>query len=176
MEEIADSQNISIKADYRRKNNDRNYNNKHYLWNIDCFKHYQRSKEEMRRFGNKYHNSKCIVDGIVFDSRKEARRYQELILLQRAKEISDLQRQVEFTLIPTQREASTETYKKGEKKGQPKEGKVIERECKYIADFVYIDNRTGERVVEDTKGFRTKEYLIKRKLMLYLFGVRIHEI
>lgn len=53
---------------------------------------------------------------------------------------------------------------------------LLERSVKYIADFVYTDKATGQTVVEDTKGVRTKEYIIKRKLMLYLHGIRIKEI
>lgn len=118
----------------------------------------------------KYRNQKTTIDGIVFDSRKEAHRYVELTILQKAGEIRDLRRQVKFVLIPAQREAPDPKAKK------PVLGKVIERECAYIADFVYEDARTGTTVVEDTKGLRTKEYIIKRKLMLYTFGIRIREV
>lgn len=107
---------------------------------------------------NKYGNRKVIHDGIEFDSVKEARRYCELKLMQRAGVISDLQLQVSFELIPTQRI----------------DGKVVERAVNYIADFVY--KQDGVQVVEDTKGMRTKEYIIKRKLMLYIHGIRIKEI
>ncbi len=109
---------------------------------------------------SKYHNKKVIIDGIKFDSKKEANRYQELKLMQRAGIISDLQRQVKYVLIPSQ---------KGD------DGRVIERPCTYIADFVYIDEN-GKKVVEDTKGYRTSDYKIKRKLMLYIHGVKINEI
>lgn len=108
----------------------------------------------------KYHNSKITVDGRRFDSKKEARRYQELKFLERANMISDLQCQVKFVLIPSQRDPNTK--------------RVIERECAYIADFVYTQN--GEKVVEDTKGFKTKDYIIKRKLMLYVHGIRVKEV
>lgn len=118
---------------------------------------------------NKYRNTKTIVDGIEFDSRKEAARYKELKLLEAAGEISNLERQVKFVLIPTQREPDFVGVRGGIKKG-----KVIEKECSYLADFVYI--RDGEVIVEDTKGIRTKDYIIKRKLMLYLSGIRIQEI
>lgn len=100
------------------------------------------------------------IDGETFDSKREARRYQELKLLERAKEIVELQRQVKYLLIPSQRI----------------DGKVVERECAYIADFVYHDAHTGELVVEDTKGVRTKDYIIKRKLMLSIYNIRIKEI
>ena len=119
--------------------------------------------------GQKYGNRKTEVDGIEFDSRKEAARYLELALLQRAGEIKNLRRQVKFILIPAQHEAPDPAAKK------PKPGKLIERECAYFADFVYED-REGTTVVEDTKGLRTKEYIIKRKLMLERFGIRIREV
>lgn len=118
---------------------------------------------------NKYKNTKVVVDGITFDSKKEAARYKELKLLEAAGEISNLERQVKFVLIPTQREPDFVGVRGGIKKG-----KVIEKECSYLADFVYI--RDGEVIVEDTKGIRTKDYIIKRKLMLYLLGIRIQEI
>lgn len=108
----------------------------------------------------KYHNKKAEIDGIIFDSRKEARRYTELSLLERAGEITGLERQVKFTLIPKQKNKS---------------GKVIERECCYIADFVYR-TKDGATVVEDTKGLKTRDYIIKRKLMLYLKGIRVQEV
>ena len=124
----------------------------------------------MRRYNqSKYRNTKTIVDGIEFDSRKEAARYKELKLLEAAGEISNLEMQVKFVLIPTQREPDFVGVRGGIKKG-----KVIEKECSYLADFVYI--RDGEVIVEDTKGIRTKDYIIKRKLMLYLLGIRIQEI
>lgn len=123
---------------------------------------------------NKYGSKKIEVDGIIFDSKKEAKRYQELLLLEKAGAIQDLQRQIKFILIPAQREFTNEIYTKGRKKGCFKQGKLLERECAYIADFLYIEN--GKRIVEDTKGFRTKDYIIKRKLMLYMYGIRIKEI
>lgn len=109
----------------------------------------------MRKYGNK----KTEVDGITFDSVREARRWQELKLLERAGEIKDLARQVPYVLIPSQKDEN---------------GKTIEREVKYIADFVYEEN--GKTVVEDTKGFRTKDYILKRKLLLYNYGLRIKEV
>lgn len=106
----------------------------------------------------KYGNRKITRDGITFDSLKECNRYCELKLMQRAGVISDLQLQVSFELIPAQRIG----------------GKVVERAANYIADFVYQQN--GETVVEDTKGFRTKDYILKRKLMLWRYGIRIREV
>lgn len=122
----------------------------------------------------KYNNKKIEVDGMTFDSKKEANRYKELSLLQKAGEISGLQTQVRYVLIPAQREVSDEVYTKGENKGKYKPGKLLERECTYVADFVYY--KDGKVIVEDTKGFRTKEYIIKRKLMLYVHHIQIKEI
>ena len=118
---------------------------------------------------NKYHSKKVAVNGIEFDSKKEAKRYQELLLLERAGAISDLKRQVEYVLIPAQREPDTYGVRGGLIKG-----KVIEQAVKYKADFVYNEN--GQAVVEDTKGFRTKDYILKRKMMLYFHGIRIREV
>lgn len=120
----------------------------------------------MRKYGNK----KALYGGAVYDSRKEARRAAELSLLEKAGEITDLQAQVKFVLIPSQREPDTVG-----KRGGIIKGKVIEKECAYYADFVYKDKQ-GRRIVEDTKGFRTKDYIIKRKLMLYVHGIKIKEI
>lgn len=125
---------------------------------------------------NKYGNKKVIFDGEVFDSKREALRYQELKLLERCGGISDLRRQVTYELIPVQREKSTRVYSKGRKKGQPIEGKVIEKAVTYKADFVYKDNLTDKDVVEDAKGMRTKDYIIKRKLMLYIHGIKVQEV
>ena len=123
---------------------------------------------------NKYHNKKINVNGITYDSKKEYRRHQELSLLERVGTIQDLRRQVKFILIPAQREPSTEIYQKGAKKGCLKPGKLVERECSYIADFVYKED--GKTVVEDTKGVRTKEYILKRKMMLHFYGIKIKEV
>lgn len=125
-----------------------------------------------RRFKkNKYNNRKIIYEDKVFDSRKEASRYRDLKMMEAAGLIKDLRQQVKFELIPTQREPDTIGPKGGVKKG-----KVIEKECSYYADFVYYDNELQQQIVEDTKGVRTKEYIIKRKLMLYIHGVKIKEI
>lgn len=123
---------------------------------------------------SKYGSRKQTVSGITFDSRKEARRFQELRLLEQAGQISDLRLQVKFQLIPPQRAPSFEVYKSGPNKGRRKPGKLLEKECSYIADFVYIKN--GETVVEDSKGFKTDVYIIKRKLMLERYGIQIKEV
>lgn len=117
----------------------------------------------------KYGNKKVIVDGITFDSKREARRYSQLKLLERAGQIKDLELQKEYILIPAQREPDTIGSRGGIKKG-----KVIEHAVKYKADFCYTEN--GVLVVEDTKGMRTKDYIIKRKLLLYVHGIKIKEI
>lgn len=94
-----------------------------------------------------------------YDSRREHDRAMQLRLWLRAGLISDLREQVKFVLIPTQRD---------------KDGSLLERECSYRADFVYT--RDGQTVVEDTKGVRTPEYIIKRKLMLHVHGISISEV
>ena len=118
---------------------------------------------------NKYRNKKVTQNGITYDSRKEAQRHAVLKMLECAGKIQDLQTQVKFVLIPAQYEFDTIGVRGGVKRG-----KLLEREVSYIADFVYTEN--GNRVVEDTKGFKTPEYIIKRKLMLYLHGIRIKEV
>ena len=118
---------------------------------------------------SKYRSKKIrLPDGVVFDSQKEYARWCELKLLARAGKIKDLQRQVKFVLIPAQYEPDTIG-----KRGGVKRGKLIEREISYVADFCYIEN--GNPVVEDSKGFRTPEYKMKRKMMLYFHGIRIKE-
>lgn len=120
---------------------------------------------------NKYKNHKVEIDGEIFDSRKEARRWQELRLAERADAIRDLQRQVKYIVVPAQREPD----QRGPRGGVIK-GKTIERPVYYIADFVYYDVNANEIIVEDTKGMRTPEYIIKRKLMLLVHGIKIREV
>ena len=105
---------------------------------------------------SKYGSIKTVTsDGIKHDSRKEANRWCELKLLERAGKITNLQRQVKFELIPKQ---------------------DLERACSYVADFVYYDVDANKMVVEDTKGVKTEVYKIKKKLMLYIHGIKIREI
>lgn len=118
---------------------------------------------------NKYHNQKYSADGEVFDSKREYQRWQELKLLEKAGEITELRRQVPYEILPDQREPD----KIGPRGGR-KPGRIIERKALYIADFVYKD-RTGREVVEDCKGMRTKDYILKRKLLLFRFGIQILE-
>lgn len=107
---------------------------------------------------SKYHARKTVVDGITFDSRREAKRYGELKLLERAGVIRDLKRQVRYELIPA--------FNVGGKHYRP---------TSYVADFVYTDTATGAEVVEDCKGYRTDVYRLKAKLFAHKFGVAILE-
>lgn len=105
---------------------------------------------------SKYGNRKVTVDGVTFDSVKEASRFQELRMLERAGEITGLVRQVRIELIP-----KTKLY----------------RACYYVCDYAYFDKREGKTIYEDVKGgnFRTKEYLLKRKLLYWRDGIEIKE-
>jgi len=123
---------------------------------VEQFRKLTGGKSSGASAANKYHAKK--VGGHA--SKKEHNRAGQLKLMQIAGEISDLREQVSFDLIPAQRD---------------KAGNLIERGCRYIADFVY-KTKVGDTVVEDTKGVRTKEYIIKRKLMLSVHGIRIKEI
>lgn len=105
---------------------------------------------------SKYNNKKIRVGEEVFDSKREYNRWCELRLLERSDIIRDLQRQVKFRLIDSQ-----------------KTPERTERPCDYIADFVYYEN--GKRIVEDCKGMRTDVYKIKRKLMLEKYNISIRE-
>lgn len=117
--------------------------------------------------GNKLNAVKTTLDSIEFASKDEAKRYAELKMLQAAGEISDLQMQVKYVLIPSQRGDN---------------GKVIEKECSYIADFVYFDTRANKTIVEDVKGYTNPasatyaKFVIKRKLMLYIHSIRVTEV
>ena len=125
---------------------------------------------------NKYGNRKTMTpDGIVHDSKKEAQRWMELLLMQRGGLISNLRRQVEFELIPAQ----YETYERYGKNGQRlKDGtRLVERAAIYTADFVYTDEN-GVRVIEDTKSqaTRTEAYILRRKLMYARYKIKIREV
>ncbi|MBO6093409.1 MAG: DUF1064 domain-containing protein [Oscillospiraceae bacterium] len=113
----------------------------------------------MRR-GSKYGNRKISTPDGTFDSEREYRRWRELQLLEMAGEIGALRRQVPFQLLPAQYDRGT--------------GKLLERSVSYVADFVYQTD--GFTVVEDAKGFRTPEYILKRKLMLYIHGLKVQEV
>lgn len=115
---------------------------------------------------------------MIFGSKKEARRYGILKAMEKEGKIKDLQMQVPYELIPQQREESTEVYTKGKHKGEPKPGRVLERKCSYVADFVYI--KDGKTVVEDVKGYKIggayAVFCLKRKLMLYRYGIQVVEV
>lgn len=121
-------------------------------------------------------NKKVTLDGIEFDSKREAYRYAELKMLEKAGKIRDLRLQVPFELIPVQREPDITGPRGGVTKG-----KCIERSLTYVADFVYV-NDVGDTVVEDSKGYRDtdaamyKVFVIKRKLMLWVHGIRVKEV
>lgn len=117
----------------------------------------QTATQNMKK--RKYGNSKVTVGGIRFDSKREAERWQELHLMEKAGRIAELQRQVKFVLVPSQRGT---------------DGKVIEKQITYIADFVY--RKDGRTIVEDSKGYRTEVYNLKKKLMLYFHKIRIQEV
>ncbi|MCS0314074.1 DUF1064 domain-containing protein [Vibrio antiquarius] len=99
---------------------------------------------------SKYRAKKVEIDGITFDSGHEGARYRDLKVLERVGEIENLRLQVAYPLEIN--------------------GVLI---CKYYADFVYV--KDGEEVVEDVKGFRTKEYNLKKKMMKAIYGIDIFE-
>lgn len=101
----------------------------------------------------KYGNKKTVVDGVTFSSKREAARYGVLKLLERNGEIGALELQPPYRLEVN--------------------GTLV---CKYVADFRYVDLRTGETVVEDAKGFKTREYNIKKKLVKAVHGIEIREV
>jgi hypothetical protein len=108
---------------------------------------------------SKFKNQKVTIDGHKFDSKAEARRYEELKTLAQTQKIVDLRLQVPFELIPSQRI----------------DGRCVERACKFVADFTYLE--AGGLVVEDVKSpiTITPVYIVKRKLMLQKYGIRIRE-
>lgn len=128
---------------------------------------------------SKYNNSKVQTpDGEMFDSVKEYKRCLQLRTLQRAGKISELQRQVKFELIPAQYEIIERYGKTGRRLKD--ERKMLEQATYYVADFVYKD-KDGKTVVEDVKGWNTSKsaayslFVVKRKLMLYRYGIKILE-
>lgn len=126
---------------------------------------------------SKYKAKKYTVDGIEFDSKKEANRYLVLKSQQRQGIIRDLQMQVQFVLIPAQYEEKIEYTPKQRKEKRVR--KLVEQKVSYVADFVYT-NSTGEVVVEDVKGYRKSTaysvFVIKRKLMLERHGIKVVEV
>ena len=103
---------------------------------------------------SKYRAKKTVVDGITFASKKEAKRYQELKLLQKVGKIKELELQPKFPMVIN-----------------------CAKICTYIADFRYYDNDLKDYVVEDVKGFRTQVYSLKKRLLLALYpGVNFREL
>lgn len=103
--------------------------------------------------GNKYGAVRTEVDGVTFDSKAEAKRWQELRWLEDAGEIRDLVRQQRYDLVVNGVKVTT-----------------------YVADFVYFDHATNRRVVEDTKGVKTAVYRLKKQLMKAIYGITISEV
>lgn len=139
-------------------------------WSANWCGNYPYNKKKSKYGANKVEIKTSDGGALKFDSKKEAKRYIELRYMEQAGEISDLQLQVKYVLIPAQREPD----KVGARGGVIK-GKVIERECAYIADFTYFDKH-GIFHVEDAKGMKTEVYKIKKKLMLYIHKIKIEEV
>lgn len=102
---------------------------------------------------NKYRAIRTTVDGLKFDSKREAERYMALRQLLRIGEISDLRLQVKFPITVNNQKI-----------------------CTYIADFTYKDSATGDFVVEDSKGMKTRTYVLKKKLVKAVYGIEIREV
>ena len=109
---------------------------------------------------SKYGNKQAVAsDGRIFPSKRECKRYEDLLLLVRMKKIWKLECQVKYVLIPKQKV-----------KG------FTERPVTYTADFQYVDRETGETHVEDSKGMKTQQYVIRRKLMLWFHEIHVEEV
>ena len=108
---------------------------------------------------SKYHSKKTVVAGITFASKKEANRYTELLQMEKAGLIKDIETQKKFLLL--------DSFKKN--------GKTY-RQLSYYADFVYFDIYSKKTIVEDVKGVRTEVYKIKKKLFEYKYPLTITEI
>lgn len=125
--------------------------------------------QKLLKKGNKYNAVKTPCShGHMHDSVKEAGRCDELHLLLQLGKIADLEFQKPYLIIPAlyTEIASNEVYVSGKKKGQRKiKRKCLERAVYYKADFVYYDKELDKTVIEDSKGKRTKDYILKRKLM-----------
>lgn len=119
-------------------------------WSEEEYKELLKSKKKKKK--SKYKAVKTKVNGIKFDSKKEARRYKELKILEKADEIKSLELQPRFLL--------QEKFKYN--------GKTV-RKIEYVADFRYIDEK-GNTVVEDVKGMKTEVYKIKKKIFLKIYG------
>lgn len=134
------------------------------MTNREYLEYHVKARQKAQKKDSKYHAEKAlrIIDGqkVWFDSKHEAERWDELRVWEIVGKIQQLQRQVKFSLIPNQKDEN---------------GKIIERGVSYVADFAYLDSN-GDYIVEDAKGMRTKEYILKRKLMLYIHKIRIREV
>lgn len=123
----------------------------------DLNRHLLEEKPAKKSKRAKFNNEKVEYDGEMFDSRKEYKRWRELLLLQKAGVITQLRRQIKFELIKPSK---------------------TERACNYVADHVYMDCATGEKIVEDVKSEATRKlstYIMKRKLMKEVHGITIRE-
>ncbi len=122
--------------------------------------------------GNKYHNSKTEVDGIVFDSKKEARYYLYLKQLEKDGKITNLRRQVPYVLVPAVWRDEVVHLKTKDKVVR----KQVQRAITYVADFVYTDLADNDLKVVDVKGLRLKDYILKKKMMLAFHGISVIEV
>ena len=138
----------------------------------------------MIRKRNKLGNKNIIISGEKYDSQAEATRHGQLKILERIGQITELERQKRFELIPAYYEyiETGEYFKRGPNKGKLKTKRIlIEHAVDYVADFVYRD-KSGSLVVEDVKGYRDAssapyaKFVIKRKLLLHKYGIKIKEI
>jgi hypothetical protein len=122
-----------------------------------------KGKSDMEDFPMEHRNrsKKFEWNGETFTSKKEFDRYQELLCLQRAGNIRNLERRVELPLLPSQRDEN---------------GYVIERAVAFVVDFTYFDIEQDRTIFEDAKEYRSKEYILKRKMMLYLNHIVVHEV
>ena len=132
---------------------DRKYNSAHAVCKSCPIKCRAKKNKPMSK-PSKYGNKKVEYDGIKFDSKRECQRYQQLKLMLKAGEISGLELQKKFELTPKNNRF---------------------RAMHYVADFVYLD-KNKNLIVEDSKGFRTKEYKLKQKLMFHVHGIEIIEV
>mgnify|MGYP003297103902 CR=1 FL=1 len=122
---------------------------------------------------SKYHSKKVETEDGLFDSHREKRRWYILKQMEKDGEITELRRQIPFELVPHQ-ELDTPRKMKVKTKGAKPRTQRSETAVKYFADFTYMKN--GKLVVEDSKGMKTPEYVIKRKLMKYVHGIEIVEV
>ncbi len=120
---------------------------------------------------NKYHNKRTVVDGRCFDSKKEALRYLVLKDKLGRGEIENLRLQVPYELLPALYEERVVHLKTKDKVVR----KCVQRPVTYVADFVYRDRKTDNEIIEDVKGRKVKEYILKKKMMLAILGLTVTE-